>query len=325
VGLFAVFACGQQNLRCVVIDALDQPGGQCRSLYPDKPIYDIPSRQAVTGKDLIDELMAQAAPYQPDIQLQVHVISIAPDAVNGWLVATNDGRSIGCRVVFIAGGNGLFQPVRPQLPGIDAFEGKSIFYAVGGMDRLAGKRIVVAGGGDSALDWAVMLSNVASKLYLVHRRPRFRGAPATAAALQDLVKNQQVELLAPCQLSGVLGEAGMLTAVKVQPVGGNERILDADILLPCYGMKTNLGPLSEWDLEMSDGKIVVDPASCTTSRPGIFAIGDIAVYPGKLGLILTGFAEAAAAAHAAFAYIHPEIKRHFEHSTTRGQPAVSLT
>jgi thioredoxin reductase (NADPH) len=322
VGLFAVFACGQLGMRCVVVDALDEPGGQCISLYPDKPIYDIPARRSITAKALIDELLAQAAPFKPRYCLGHCVVSLARHVRGGWLVGTKEGLFVRCRAIMIAGGNGLFQPVRPPLAGIEAFEGRSVFYSVASIDALRGKRIVIAGGGDSALDWAVALGEVAAKLYLVHRRPRFRGAPATVEALYRLVEAGAIELVAPYQLSRLEGTAGRLAAVHVQEIGGGLRRLDADVLLPFFGLATDLGPLAQWGLDMAEQKIVVDPGTCATARPGIFAIGDIASYEGKLNLILTGFAEAAAAAHAAYPHVRPESELHFVHSTTRGDPAL---
>jgi thioredoxin reductase (NADPH) len=198
-----------------------------------------------------------------------------------------------------------------------------VFYAVKKREEFAGKRLVIAGGGDSALDWALALSSISAKCYLVHRRPRFRAAPATTKMLDQLVASGMIEILAPGHLSGLEGADGILSGVRVR-IGAGERLVEADMLLPFYGLRTELGPLAGWGLDMLDGKIVVEPGTCSTSRPGIFAIGDIAHYFGKLGLILTGFADAAHAAHAAHAFVRPEVVLNFVHSTTRGDPAAAV-
>lgn len=320
VGLFGVFTCGQLDLECIVVDTLEQQGGQCVSLYPDKPIYDIPGRRAIVAGELIDELLAQAAPYRPRYLLGDCAVSISGDVTNGWSVRTQNGVTIECRAVIIAGGNGMFEPVRPILEGLAEYEGRSVFYAVKKRDDFAGKRLVIAGGGDSALDWTLALSGISVKCYLVHRRPRFRAAPAATKMLDELVASGLVEILAPGHLSALEGAGGVLSGVRVRIGIGNERLVEADVLLPFYGLRTDLGPLAGWGLDMFDGKIVVDPQTCSTGRPGIFAIGDIAHYSGKLGLILTGFAEAAHAAHAAHAFVRPDVALNFVHSTTRGDP-----
>jgi thioredoxin reductase (NADPH) len=324
VGLFAIFACGQLGMSCVLVDALDRPGGQCISLYPDKPIYDIPARRSISGKELVDELVAQAVPFKPRYLLGQQVVSLSGDAETGWLAATTAGVSIRSRAVMIAGGNGLFQPVRPALPAIEEFEGSSVFYSVTRTEDFRDRRIVVAGGGDSALDWAVALAGIAAKIYLIHRRPRFRGASSTADQLRRLVESNAVDLVAPYQLHSLEGTGGTLVAVHVASTAGETRRLEADVLLPFFGMHTNIGPLNDWGLTMLKDKILVDQATCATTRRGIFAIGDIAAYAGKLGLILTGFAEAASAAHAAHAVVHPEAELQFIHSTTRGDPALLM-
>ncbi|MFO1108085.1 MAG: NAD(P)/FAD-dependent oxidoreductase [Bradyrhizobium sp.] len=322
VGLFAIFACGQLDLACIVVDSLEQPGGQCISLYPEKPIYDIPGRRTIGASELVDELVAQAAPYKPQYVLGDCVISISGDAKEGWSVRTQKGVVIACRAVIIAGGNGLFEPVRPALDGLADYEGRSVFYAVRNREELAGKHLVIAGGGDSALDWALSLSSLSARCYLVHRRPRFRAAPATTKLLGELVASGSIEVLAPAHLQGLQGDGGLLSGVNVR-IGSEERLLKADVLLPFYGMKTDLGPLASWGLDMHEGKIVVEPGTSSTNRPGIFAIGDIAHYFGKLGLILTGFAEAAQAAHAAHGFVRPEVVLNFVHSTSRGDPALA--
>jgi thioredoxin reductase (NADPH) len=320
VGLFAVFECGMLEMRCHVLDALDAPGGQCAALYPEKPIYDIPGYPRIDAAMLVERLVEQAAPFAPAYHLGQAVTAL--DAVaDRFVVTTAAGVRISARAVVIAAGGGAFGPNRPPLAGIEAFEGKSVFYLVRRREDFRGKRVVIAGGGDSAVDWALSLSELAERVMVVHRRAKFRAAPQSLARLEQLAETGRVELVTPCQLAGLEGEGGRLSAVVVADLAGGQRRLEADCLLPFFGLATDLGPLASWGLAFDDHRIVVDPASCMTSRPGIFAIGDIAAYPGKLKLILSGFAEAAAAAHAIHPLVHPGEALHFEYSTTKGVPS----
>ncbi|HWB49168.1 MAG TPA: NAD(P)/FAD-dependent oxidoreductase [Stellaceae bacterium] len=320
VGLFAVFECGMLDMKCHVFDALDVPGGQCAALYPEKPIYDIPGYPRIDAALLVERLAEQAAPFRPVYHLGHAVTALAPSG-DGFVVTNTAGTRVACRAVVIAAGGGAFGPNRPPLPGIEAFEGESVFYLVRRREDFRGKRIVIAGGGDSAVDWALSLAGLASRVMVVHRRAKFRAAPQSQRRLEQLAEAGQVELVIPYQLASLEGTAGRLDAVVVADLAGNQRRLEADCLLPFFGLATELGPLAQWGLAFDDNRIAVDPASGATSRPGIFAIGDIAVYPGKLKLILSGFAEAAAAAHAIHPLVHPGEALHFEYSTTRGVPA----
>ena len=319
VGLFAVFECGMLDMKCHVFDALDMAGGQCAALYPEKPIYDIPGYPRIDAALLVDRLAEQAEPFAPTYHLGHPVTGLEPTD-EGFVVGSAAGERVAARAVVIAAGGGAFGPNRPPIPGIEAFEGKSVFYLVRRREDFRGKRIVIAGGGDSAVDWALSLSEVAARVMVVHRRPKFRAAPQSQAQLEALAKEGRVELVIPYQLAGLDGAGGALGAVLVADLAGNERRLEADCLLPFFGLATELGPLAQWDLKFDDNRIAVDPATCATSRAGIFAIGDIAAYPGKLKLILTGFAEAAAAAHAIHPLVHPGDALHFEYSTTKGLP-----
>ncbi len=319
VGLFAVFQCGMLNMRCHVIDVLDAAGGQCVALYPEKPIYDIPAWPEITAEGLIEQLRAQAAPFDPVYHLGQQVVSVADDG-DGFLLATSGGTRIRATAVMVAGGVGAFGPNRPPLKGLAAYEGKSVHYLVSRRDDFRGKRVVIAGGGDSAVDWAVSLAELAAHIYVVHRRAKFRAAPESVQRMEALAAGDAVELVVPFQLAGLEGEDGQISAVTVRALDGEERRLEADILLPFFGLATNLGPIAEWGMDIDQHRIAVDPATMESSRPGLFGIGDIAHYPGKLKLILTGFAEAAAAAHAAFARVHPDEALHFEYSTTKGVP-----
>ena len=319
VGLFAVFECGMLEMGCHVFDALPQPGGQCAALYPEKPIYDIPGYPRIAAAELVERLTEQAAPFTPAYHLGSAVSGLAA-ADGGFVVENLAGERIAARAVIIAAGAGAFGPNRPPLAGIEQFEAKSVFYLVRRREDFRGRRVVIAGGGDSAVDWALSLSEVAERVAVVHRRPRFRAAPQSAARLQALAEAGRIDLVIPYQLHALEGAGGELSAVVIADLAGQTRRLAADCLLPFFGLATDLGPLAAWGLDLDHNRIVVDPATCGTSRPGIFAIGDIAAYPGKLKLILSGFAEAALAAHAIHPLIHPGQALHFEYSTTKGLP-----
>ena len=323
VGLFAIFELGMLKLRCHVVDSLDVPGGQCAALYPAQPIYDIPGYPRIDAVELIARLQEQAEPFSPVYHLGVRVERLARAPDSRWTVETSAGTRITARAVIVAAGVGAFGPNRPPLAGIEAYEGKSVFYLVTRRDDFRGKRVVIAGGGDSAVDWALSLAEVAEKVMVVHRRPKFRAAPESTSRLEALAKEGAVELVIPYQLAGLEGSNGALAAVMVATVEGQRRRLDADFLLPFYGLSMNLGPIADWGLNLERHHILVDPATCETSVPGIFAIGDIATYPKKLKLILTGFAEAAQAAHAIHPLVRPDEVLHWEYSTTKGLPGAA--
>jgi thioredoxin reductase (NADPH) len=323
VGLFAVFECGMLKMRCHVVDALDTVGGQCAALYPEKPIYDIPGYPVVGAAELIDNLERQAAPFGPVYHLgqQVERIERRPD---GRIeLATSAGTRIDAAAVVIAAGVGAFGPNRPPLDGIERYESRSVFYYVKRRDDFRGKRVVIAGGGDSAVDWALSLADVAERVMVVHRRPKFRAAPGSAEKLHALAADGRIELVIPYQLHGLDGRDGQLSHVTVADLDGRTRRLEADALLPFFGLAMNLGPIAEWGLNLERNHIAVDPSTCATSAPGIFAIGDIATYKGKLKLILSGFAEAATASHAAYGLVHPGEALHFEYSTSKGVPGAA--
>jgi thioredoxin reductase (NADPH) len=319
-GLFAVFECGMMNMRCHVIDVLEAAGGQCQALYPEKPIFDIPGHPEILAGDLVMKLERQAAPFDPVYHLGQQVVKLAPRERGRWLLETSRGVLIDARVVFVAAGVGAFGPKRPPLQGIERFEGKSIHYLVKNREDFRGKKVVIAGGGDSAVDWAISLSGLAAKVSMVHRRAKFRAAPASAEKLQKLADGGAVDLVIPFQLAAIEGDGDSLKAVLVHDLDGNERRLEADALLAFFGLSQNLGPIADWGLDLNGGLIAVDPATSATNKPGIFAIGDIATYAGKLKLILSGFAEAAQAAQAAHPLVHPGEPLHFEYSTIKGVP-----
>ncbi len=322
VGLFAVFECGMVRLRCHVVDVLDDAGGQCTALYPEKPIYDIPGFPRIEAAELVVRLKAQAASFRPVYHLGEQVQAL--EALNGgfWQVTTSKGTVLQARAVIVAAGVGAFGPNRPPLPGIEAFEGKSVFYYVTQRENFRGKKVVIAGGGDTAVDWALSLAELAARVSVVHRRDKFRAAPESEARLKALARAGKIDLVVPYQLQGLDGANGQLTAVTVATLDGAARLIEADVLLPFFGLSMSLGPIADWELALQHNQIAVDASTAATSKPGIFAIGDVVTYPGKLKLILTGFAEAAIAARSAYVLIHPETPLHFEYSTTSGVPSV---
>ena len=320
VGLFAVFEAGMLGMRCAVLDALATVGGQCAALYPDKPIYDIPGYPRIRADELVAKLEQQAAPFHPTYLLGQPVTALTP-ADSGWLVQAADGRSVAAKAVLIAAGCGAFGPNRPPLPRLAEFEGRSVFYLVSRREDFRDRRVVIAGGGDSAVDWALSLAELARQVKVVHRRDKFRAAPEMERRLRALAAVGKVELVIPYQLDSLEGDDGNLRAVIVRDFDGTTRRLEADALLALFGLSMDLGPVATWGLELESGHIRVDPASLQTSVAGIYAIGDIARYPGKLKLILSGFSEAAMAAHAIYPRVFPDKALHFEYSTTKGIPA----
>ncbi|MGQ0675033.1 MAG: NAD(P)/FAD-dependent oxidoreductase [Rhodospirillales bacterium] len=321
VGLFAVFECGMLDMRSRVIDALDAAGGQCTALYPEKPIYDVPGYPLIGAAELVERLMAQAAPFKPGFHLGQQVMALDRTA-DGFALATDKGERIAARAVLICAGVGAFGPNRPPLPGIETYEGGAVRYLVTRREDFRGKRVAIAGGGDSAVDWALSLAEVAAKVMVVHRRDRFRAAPDSARRLKALAELGKIELVIPYQLDALEGDGQRLSAVIVKSLDGKSRRLEADFLLPFFGLAMTLGPIARWGLNLERNHIAVDPATAETSTPGIYAAGDIAAYKGKLKLILTGFAEAAQAAHAMYPRVHPGKALHFEYSTSKGVPAA---
>jgi thioredoxin reductase (NADPH) len=329
VGLFALFELGMLKLTAAVVDTLDMPGGQCAALYPEKPIYDIPGAPAILAGDLVDRLVAQVAPFAPAYHLGQQVTALARGEDGLFHLETSKGTRLAATAVIIAAGAGAFGPNRPPLEGLQQYEGRGdgtgVHYLVRRREDFRGKRLVIAGGGDSALDWTLSLAELAAKIYVVHRRPQFRGAPESVARMHALASEAggKVELVVPYQLAGLAGSDGRLAGVEVKTLEGQSRMLEADALLAFFGLSMNLGPIARWGLALEQHHLLVEPSTCQTSVPGIFAIGDIATYPKKLKLILSGFAEAAQAAHAIRPLCRPGEVLHWEYSTTAGVPGNS--
>jgi thioredoxin reductase (NADPH) len=313
-GLFAVFELGLLDLKCHVVDILEKVGGQCAELYPEKPIYDIPALPVVTGQDLTDRLMEQIKPFAPQFHLGERIETLARETDGRFRVATDAGTTFLAKVIVIAAGGGSFTPKRPPLEGIEAYENTSVFYAVRKMDAFRGRDVLIVGGGDSALDWTLNLQPIARSLTLMHRRDEFRGAPHSVEQMRALVRDQKMRLVIG-QATALHGEGGHLEAVTIKTRDGEERIA-CDRLLPFFGLTMKLGPVADWGLNLHENLIPVDTARFETSTPGIFAVGDINTYPGKLKLILSGFHEAALMAQAAHKIVYPDKKVLFQYTTS---------
>jgi thioredoxin reductase (NADPH) len=315
VGLFAVFAAGLLGLRCQLVDNLDKIGGQCAELYPDKPIYDIPAVPRCTGQELVDNLMEQIKPFEPAFHLRQQAERLERLDDGRWRLETTAGTVFEATVIVIAAGAGSFVPRRIPLPGAAAFAAASLFYAVRKMETFRGRRVVVAGGGDSALDWVLNLQPLARSMALVHRRDEFRAAPDSVERMRRLVGAGGMDLVIG-QVAALNGHGSQLESVTVKANDGAERMLPCDALLAFYGLKMELGPIAGWGLNLDRNLILVDTATFETNVPGIFAIGDIVSYPGKLKLTLSGFHEGALMCQKAFHYCHPEKKLVFRYTTS---------
>ena len=314
VGLFAVFELGLLDIRCHVLDILDKPGGQCAELYPEKPIYDIPAFPVISGQELTDNLMKQIAPFSPEIHLNQMVESLRETSDGTYVITTDDGLEIETTVIVIAAGGGSFTPKKPPIPRIAEFEGTSVFYSVKRMEEFRDKNILIVGGGDSALDWTNNLQPLAKKMTLIHRRDAFRAAPDSVQKMRALVDSNDLTFSLG-QVTALHGENGQLEGVTAKGADGEFEI-ECDTMLPFFGLTMKLGPVANWGLNLDENLIPVDTEKFQTSTPGIFAIGDINSYPGKLKLILSGFHEAALMAQQAFRLVHPEEKLRFQYTTS---------
>lgn len=317
VGLFAVFEAGLLKMRCHLIDVLPQIGGQLSEIYPKKPIYDIPGLPAVNAQDLVDNLRVQIDPFKPTFSLGEKVTGLVRNADNSFTLTTSDSTIIHCKVVVIAGGLGCFEPRKPELKNLEEFEGKGIVYMVKDPETFRGKNIVIAGGGDSALDWTIFLSDVAARVTLIHRNESFRGAPDSAEKVVALAEKGKIDLLLSSNLHSVSGN-GVLNSVSYTDKANQNKEINADYLIPLFGLSPKLGPIAEWGLNLDKNAIIVNTFDYATNVDGIFAIGDINTYPGKLKLILCGFHEGALMAQSAFRFVYPNQKLSFKYTTVNG-------
>jgi thioredoxin reductase (NADPH) len=315
VGLFAVFELGLLNLKAHVIDVLDKPGGQCAELYPEKPIYDIPGLPVVTGQELTERLMAQIKPFHPVLHLNQMAERLERLADKRFKLTTELGVSITAPVLVIAAGGGSFVPRKLKIEGIEAYEGKSLFYAVRQMERFRGRDLVIAGGGDSALDWVLSLQPIAKSVTLIHRRDDFRAAPHSVAQMRALVAAGKVRLEI-ADLRALNGADGQVSAIICEAKDKGRYEIACDAVLAFYGLTMKLGPIASFGLDLHENLIPVDTEKFESSEPGIFAIGDINTYPGKLKLILCGFHEAALMSQAAFRIARPGERLVFLYTTS---------
>ena len=317
VGLFAVFEAGMLKMRCHVVDVLPQVGGQLTEIYPKKPIYDIPGYPMVNAHQLVDNLVKQIAPFHPSYTLGERVKMVKQGDDGSFEVTTADQTSIHCKVIVIAAGLGSFEPRKPAIENLEKFEGKGILYMIKDPEIFRGKRLVLTGGGDSALDWTIFLSSVAGHLTLIHRNETFRGAPDSGEKVVALAKSGKIDLFLNADLQAVQGN-GVLKSISYTNREKQIQTIETDYLIPLYGLSPKLGPISKWGLALDKNNIQVNTVDYSTSVPGIYAIGDINTYPGKLKLILSGFHEAALMAHSAFKFVYPNQKPSFKYSTISG-------
>ena len=315
VGLFQVFELGLLEIKAHVIDSLPEVGGQCIELYPDKPIYDIPAIPVCTGRELVSKLLKQIEPFAPQFHLNQEVSTLEKQTDGRFLITTSQDQHFLCKAVFIAAGVGAFQPRTLNLEGIEALVDQQVFYRIRDPEQFTGKKIVICGGGDSALDWALHFVGKAASVTLIHRRDEFKATPQSVAKMRALCASGEMQLLIG-QITGIEASNGKLTEIAVTSIEGTVQAITLDSLLLFYGLSPKLGPIADWGLDIDRKQVAVDTACFQTSTPGIFAVGDINIYPGKKKLILSGFHEAALAAFAAAAYIAPEKQIQLQYTTT---------
>ena len=315
VGLFQVFELGLLEITAHVIDSLPEAGGQCIELYPDKPIYDIPAIPVCSGRELTENLLKQIKPFGAQFHLGQEVTQLEKQADGRFLIATSKDQHFLSKTVFIAGGVGAFQPRTLNLDGIEAFVGTQVFYSVKNPEQFNGKKIIICGGGDTALDWALHFVDKAASVTQIHRRDDFKAAPASIAKMRELCKNKQMQLLIG-QITRYEVEHDQISKIIATDIDGKDHTIGADDLLIFFGLSPKLGPIADWGLDIDRKQVAVDTEKFQTSIPGIYAVGDINIYPGKKKLILSGFHEAALAAFAAAAYLNPEKHIQLQYTTT---------
>ncbi len=317
VGLFAVFEAGLLKMRCHVVDVLPQIGGQLTEIYPQKPIYDIPGYPEVLAKDLITNLEKQIAPFKPTYSLGERVEALERLEDESFKLTTSDKNEIFAKVIVIAGGLGCFEPRKPEVENLEHFEGKGVLYMVRNPELFRDKKVVLAGGGDSALDWTVFLADICSELTLIHRSGSFRGAPDTVSKVMSLAESKKINLELYSNIKTVTGNS-KLNGMEIIGNEGISKNIEADYLIPLFGLTPKLGPIAEWGLNIDKNAILVDTKDYSTNVKGIYAIGDINTYEGKLKLILCGFHEAAIMSHSAHKLIHPNLKTSLKYTTVNG-------
>lgn len=321
VGLFAVFEAGLLKMRCHLVDALPIPGGQLSEIYPKKPIYDIPGFPEVKAQDLVDNLLKQGAPFNPTFTLGERMESIYKQEDGSFFLTTSSGTEIHAKAIVIAGGLGCFEPRKPAIEHLEKYERKGVEYMVKNPEQFRDKDVIIAGGGDSALDWTIYLAEITKSLTLVHRNQSFRGAPDSVEKVFGLAEQGKINLILNSNLSAVHGESD-LKQVDITTADGQILHVKTDYLIPLFGLSPKLGPIADWNLSLDQNAIQVNTENFQTSVSGIFAIGDINTYPGKLKLILSGFHEAALMAHGAYKYIYPDKKPSFKYTTVSGINAL---
>lgn len=317
VGLFSVFEAGLLKMRCHLIDTLPQIGGQLSEIYPQKPIYDIPGYPEIKAQELVERLMEQIEPFDPGFTLGERVETLERQEDGSFVVGTNDGTQVHCKVVVIAGGLGCFEPRKPEIKGLTDFEGKGVEYMVKKPENFRNKRVVLAGGGDSALDWTIFLADIAARVTLIHRGDTFRGAPDSAEKVHELASNGKIDLILQSNLLSVSGN-GKLNEIAYVGRDQVTKTIETDYLIPLFGLSPKLGPIADWGLNIDKSAILVNTFDYSTNVERIYAIGDINTYPGKLKLILCGFHEAALMVQSAFKYVYPDQKLSFKYTTVYG-------
>jgi thioredoxin reductase (NADPH) len=317
VGLFAVFEAGLLKMRCHLIDALPVVGGQLAEIYPQKPIYDIPGAPAIIAEDLVTNLMKQIEEFKPGFTLGERVEALEKQGDGSYVVRTNEGTDVHCQVVVIAAGLGSFEPRKPAVEQLEYFEGKGVHYMVKKPEQFRGRNVVLAGGGDSALDWTIFLADIASRVTLVHRGDTFRGAPDSAEKVYELAGKGKIDLILQAQVNK-LGGNGVLKEVSILGNDNSLTTISTDDFIPLFGLSPKLGPIADWNLGVEKSAIVVDTFDYSTNVERIYAVGDINTYPGKLKLILCGFHEAAIMMQSAFKYVYPDQKLSFKYTTVNG-------
>jgi thioredoxin reductase (NADPH) len=315
VGLFAVFELGLLDVKAHLVDILDRPGGQCAELYPEKPIYDIPAYPTIGAQELVDRLMDQVRPFGPTFHFNEMVEVLERREDGRFAVVTDGGKRFLAKAVIVAAGGGSFQPKKPPIDGVEAYEGTSVFYSVKRMEAFRGKRILIIGGGDSALDWTLNLHPVGARVTLLHRRDAFRAAPHSVERMKALAAAGEIDFRLG-QVMSLVGEGGQVAKAIVKGDKGEAFEVECDAILPFFGLTMKLGPVANWGLELKGDLVVVDTEKFESSVPGVFAIGDINTYPGKLKLILSGFHEGALAAQAVRRIVHPDSRYVFQYTTS---------